>query len=402
MIATDEGRFRAVLGLSTALMIGLSYPLWIDLPGSTFPRVPFVARMPMAPSWLTFARFSATLLALISASVGYRTRWSLGVALTMLAWSVAEDQFRLQPWVYQFLLMGFVLANAPSERALGLCRVVIVALYFHSGLSKLDRSFEEESGRQFLGSAVSLLGGDLRRWSGSIVSPAVRLMPAWEISVAVGLVFRTTRRLALVGAVLQHLALIAILGPWGLRHSTIVLVWNAAMIAEVVVLFRSPVFLPPGDRPSRLAGLVVALAVLLPSFERFGLWDTWPSFGLYASHNERASVYVDVPEALEGAPPFSEIAAYLGPPTEWGTRRWLDLARWSLTERGVPLYPQGRALNGVAEVVASRYEGIGPVLLRQIRRADPRTGRRREVDLVGLDAIRRHGDSYWLNAHPAR
>ncbi len=62
-------------------------------------------------------------------------------------------------------------------------------------------------------------------------------MPAFEMAVSLLLIFRKTRRIGLVGAVAIHAALLAILGPWGLDHSTIVLVWNGALILEDLLLF---------------------------------------------------------------------------------------------------------------------------------------------------------------------
>ena len=69
--------------------------------------------------------------------------------------------------------------------------------------------------------------------------------------------------------------------------------------------------------------------------------------------------------------------------------------------RGVPVYPQARACNGLAEALAARYGDPRLIRVVQWGRADRWTGRRTQVALLGLEEIRRQGDRYRLNAHPA-
>ena len=397
--------FRAVLCLSTATMMAVSWPLWVS--AGSFPRVPFLSWVRLLPLWASWVRFGVTLAAMVAASAGFRWRSALGVAAAMSAWMVIEDQFRLQPWMYQFLLMGFALAACPPEKGRGLGRLFLIALYFHSALSKMDVGFVNENGREFL----SQLGRPLGRWgpaswSEDARSLAAMAMPAGEMAVAFALFYRPTRRLGVAGAVLMHVTLIGILGPWGLRHSTIVLIWNAALILEVVASFASsPIAAEPpsaGRYPlASTASILVILAAFLPFGERWGLWDTWPSFGLYASHNERMWLVHEGGGPVDGYPPA--IQAQFQRCID-GTRRYqrLHINEWSLDERGVPTYPQGRAMNGVAEALLSRYGDPPGWIVEQIGRADRRSGIRRTRTLRGLAEVRRHGDGFLVNAHPAR
>jgi hypothetical protein len=220
--------------------------------------------------------------------------------------------------------------------------------------------------------------------------------------IALCLCVARTRRLALWGAIGLHAALIGILGPWGLGHSTIVLVWNGALIVEDVLLFRSidPQSADAPARESRLAGLTslaFMAAVLFPFGERWGVWDAWPSFALYASHSERTDVLVHVDD-LAILPRAVQQNASSDGADSW---RRLDLTNWSRAVRGVPVYPQTRARNGLAEALAVRVSGRHPVGVVHWGRADRWTGTRSRVECWGLDAIRRQGERYHLNAHPA-
>jgi hypothetical protein len=227
-------------------------------------------------------------------------------------------------------------------------------------------------------------------------------MPSWEIAVAIALLIPSARRLGLAGVTAIHLALIAILGPLGLGHSMIVLVWNAAMLVEAWVLFAPDLGPDPKQpgRPTAIGRVIEAafwIAVVLPLGERWGLLDSWPAHALYASHTERTEVLIH--EDGVGAWPKT-IRPHMVP---LGFGPWfrLELTAWSRAVCGVPVYPQGRACNGLAEALAARYGDRGPVRLIQWSRAAWWTGQRRRVECIGAEAIRRHGDRYWLNAHPS-
>lgn len=397
-MARSFAAFRAVLCLSTAGMMAISWPLWVT--GGEFPRVPWLGWVRLLPAWASWVRFVATLIAMIAAAVPWRWeavgRRELVIALALSAWMVLEDQFRLQPWMYQFLLMGTALVACREPRAADLCRWLAIAIYFHSGLSKLDPGFLGYTGRSFLHHLTRQFGIDSWSWPVPTRNAAALVFPCWEIGVASALAFGL-RRVGLAGAILQHAGLLFILGPWGLDHSTNVLIWNVAMAAEVACLFYDPRALrearTPAGRWSRrregFAMALVAAACLLPFGERLGYWDTWPSFGLYSA--PRRTVLIDV--SGDWHPRDSSVVAE---PTDRGY--WVDASKWSLRERRVPLYPSDRALNGLGEALARRYGDDASVTVTvwdAIR--DKRLGH-----YIGARAIRAYGDTFWLNAHPAR
>jgi hypothetical protein len=389
-VARTEQRFRTLIGLATVLMLVLSWPLWVE--GGLFPRVPFVSALP-APTRLGSCFFLALLVGCVFlASIGVARRCAIGASMIGLVYLVLQDQHRFQPWVYQYMMAALALATLPRGRALGLVRLFTVALYLHSGLSKFDITFCRELGASFLSAGVALLYAKPEHWPRFVRLSLIFAMPAAEVAIAVGLCFQRTRWAALAGAVAMHAALLVLLGPLGLGHSAIVLVWNAALAVEDLILFAPSAFAAELG-PARISGLgrltrlAFVLSAVLPFAERAGWIDSWPGFALYASHNERTEVFVrpDRPAGNQG-------------------EGWLrvDLSSWSRSERGVPIYPQGRACNGVAEALAGRYRGTASVRVIQWSRADRFTGARRRVEARGLEEIRRLGDRYLLNAHPPR
>lgn len=399
-LAGAASRFRFVLNLATLVMLGLSWPLWLG--SEAFPRVPFVGNFPAMPGWVSWGLFGGLAIGLAVAMVGTAWRGALLACVGLLAALIAGDQNRLQPWVYQYLVTAMVLALADEGWGLRLARWFIVVMYWHSGFSKLDFTFAHELGPAFLQAGLGPFGLSPESWPSAWRTGLALALPCGEMIVAAGLAFRGTRRLALAGAVGLHLALLGVLGPWGLGHSTIVLVWNGALIIEDLILFGRKAEGPKLSWRELVASwppmawLMVAVAVL-PFGERGGFWDTWPSFAVYASHNERTEILVHRDDRDFYPPAIRRhLIAVTGGP--WFV---LDLTGWSREVRGVPFYPQARVGNAIAEALARRYRT--PHLLRVVHqgRADRFTGRREREVSVGLDAIRRWGGRFLLNAHPA-
>lgn len=402
-LATDLGtdpsalrvsRLRSCLAGATLAMVAISWPLWVDL--ADFPAVPFVRWAPSLPrawSWLGPLALVASLGLGLTQRFG---RAGMAASVPIFAALILGDQLRLQPWVYQYLVIASLLVLLPALHSMMFCRLFLVSIYFHSGLSKLDTAFAQEMGPLFLTTLARTLGVNASRMSDGMSL----LMPMGEIVVALLLLFRRTRVLGFLGALSIHSVLLLILGPWGLGHSTIVLVWNMALVVEEYFLFW-----PYRGRPigpmiwtpmTKLAGLAIGLLCLLPFGERSGLFDSWPSHALYASHCERSRIEATtaVPDALA---PFANRVP--------GSTRWvLDFTRWCREVRGVPPYPQRRYANGVAEWLAGRVienESRDEVTrVSHWRRADLLNGERAASSFSGRDEIRDEGGRFWFNAHP--
>jgi hypothetical protein len=387
--------YRAILCGSTLLMVGLSWPLWVNDPD--FPKVPFIRGLVDPPHWASWLVLGGILATLGMAAVGLRWRLMLGINLVLLAFAILQDQNRLQPWAYQYAMVGLSMACMSRVRALRMARWYIVGLYFYSGLSKLDVSFCRELGPTFLSAALGPFGLIPEAWPESTHTLTCLTMPAFEIVVAWLLLLRLTQRIGLVGAVILHAALIWILGPWNLGHSTIVLVWNACLIIEDGVLFHgTSIPTAAGEEPmlGLVAGPIFLVAMILPVGERLGLCDAWPGHALYASHAERSDVFVHEDD-LDRYPPAIRRRLDQGGVTPW---RRLDLTSWSRDIRGTPLYPSGRVGNAVAEFLEERFAGQQPVRLIQWRRARAWDGARERDESLGLRAIVKRADQFWLNA----
>jgi hypothetical protein len=412
----SDSQFRVVLLRRTMAAFGLAlvaltWRLWT--PQTVFPQVPFIQAAIIVPAAFQWVGLAAMLAGLFAALAARPTRRMAAIGLLLFAASTLGmailDQHRLQPWAYQFSLIAVVLALTAPSAAIPLLRLLIVGFYFHSGLTKCDVTFLHALGQQFLAALAGVAGLSVDPWSQQAKMLGAALFPAGEMLVAVGLVFTVTRRAALVGAVVMHLLLLAILGPWGLDHKPGVLVWNAYFIVQDIVLFIPSMRLralptvdqaTPMERPRApwaLAALVWA-AVLLPFLAPTCWFDLWPSWGLYASNAEHTTLFVhrlardSLPRDLQ---PFLEGDA--DPEVPWLAFR---IDRWSLDTLAAPLYPQNRFQLGVAEALVTRYQLSHRARVVRFELADRFNGARALDTLSSLPQIVAAGDDYLLNAHP--
>ncbi len=388
--------YRLVFGIATALMMGLSWPLWVG--PSELPRVPFVPSLPVLPHRLSWVLFVFFLGSLLWGAGAKRARVAWAIAGSLLAYLVLEDQHRFQPWAYQAIMTALALSACHRRDALVWPRCFLIALYLHSGLSKLDVSFLHELGPMFLNAGLRIVRLDPAVLPERFRAALILAMPLTEIAIAAALSFVRTRRAGAWAAVLLHLTLVLLLGPLGLRHSTIVLVWNAAVALEVLALFPRPAPEPRRGPIFVLMGVVFGAVALLPFTERLGWLDSWPSFALYASHAERMEVLLSDEEAerLEG-----RVRARLLPATGPGWRR-LDLTAWSLQARGTPAYPQNRAGVGLVLGLARGLPESVSIRVVLLGRASPFSGRRSRREFTSIAELNSWADQNRINARPRR
>ncbi|MCA9160828.1 MAG: hypothetical protein KDA72_21000, partial [Planctomycetales bacterium] len=377
-IAWPLDLLRRWTGLMAAVLIAVTWPLWWG--GSEFPAIPMAARFDHVPLWVDRSCCVAILLGIIVLVLGKQraSKWgwlcvlASGILLGLL------DQHRWQPWFYQLLLYSAIFSFGSPRTVAGCLTWLTISIYFFSALGKLDAEFLHTVGQQFWQEMLQWVG-QMRAagepWRERPIA-LIASLPAVEMTLAAGLAWPTTRRIAGVLATVFHLGLIWLLGPLGLDHSAGVLYWNLQFAGQALCLF---VLLAPqgATNPSqdaeksagkrwgnRLAISLTGLAIALPMGERRGLWDHWTSWALYAPHSSRAEVWIAytavdaLPASLQRVITDEQVSRE--PP--WEQRRELEqdapdamrslwlrvpIERWSLAETRTPIYPQARFQLGV-------------------------------------------------------
>ncbi len=199
----------------------------------------------------------------------------------------------------------------------------------------------------------------------------------------------------------MHLLAILALGPLGLGHRPGVLLWNVVFAAQVWLLFESsrdetaaaafPRFsaMSPGNR---VATILAALVILAPLTRPAGLWDCWPSWGLYSPGGEQTDLYVrrTVVNRLPASLPLDDSTS----DQPW---RRLRLDYWMLDQTYAPLYPQRRTTLALA-IALHKQAQLGDNLRVVLKSpADRFNGERTSETLEGADDVRDYAKRYWLN-----
>ena len=358
-----------------------TWPLW-GWGETAFPQLPFFPERLAGVLDFDFVLVGPMVVAALALLWKPERRTTWWYLILPLGLSVAFDQHRLQPWVYQTFLYGILLGCLSWVEARRWILAIAISVYLYSSLGKFDFQFVHTVGRDLSATLVSPLG----EFSPDALTKIAFTLPLGELLIAILLAIPRTRRFGGGLAIGMHVTLIGLFGPWALNHSHGVLLWNVLLAIQAWLLFvqKADTGEQTTERPNFacifFARGVALLALIAPLGERQGLWDHWTSWALYSPHNSRAEVQVHR-SAVSKLP--GESREFLIPTEDddgWFT---LDFESWSLAKRRVPIYPQARYQLGIAYQLALRHE-LGPAI-RATRRgvSDRWTGERDETRAIG-------------------
>ena len=418
-----------LLAIGQLVLIAVTWKLWT--PQDVFPQVPLIRVACDWPGWIDWACLVVLVIASLMLLIRPRQR---RIACAAMAGSLATfftlDQHRLQPWAWQFFLLAILLALADDTIAMRGWMWLTISIYFWSAVSKLDYTFCHEQGPALLGGLKSAMGlrGIPNRWTEMIDVAGSLGVAAGELAVAVLLAWPRTRWFGVWAATIMHVALLAALGPLGLKHSAGVLMWNVFFIVQDWLLFVSTRLAPPpsfakrtrswstrfrnwinwpASLGNRMAIVAIIGAAAWPVLEPVGYCDHWLAWAVYSARPGTVDLFSDLElqnlpirqemvvidiKGSPGAIPHHPLVCYR-----------LDIAQWSLQELGVPAYPQHRFHVGVVRFLAHRYGFRGELILWNPRSrwngisASNNIGR---IDESGADGLTRLSNSFLWNTRP--
>jgi uncharacterized membrane protein YphA (DoxX/SURF4 family) len=347
----DHTKTAVVLGFVAGLL--LSPKLWIST--RLYPLVPIVHRLPVIRFPLDYVCAVLLLILLLAVGVASKPRPYIAGFLALLIILAVCDQNRWQPWVYLYSFMLLVLGCfswnrndvAGQENTLNICRLILGATYFYSGIQKMNRHFAAVG-------VISLLGPK----AGHL--PLLHVWP-WiiagvEACIALGLLTRKYRKVAVICGVLMHLFILfscIVILHW----NSIVWPWNVTMIALLVLLFwnADASFLDVVWRnPMPVHKLAILLFVVLPFFSFFGLWDSYLSASLYSANIPQANILFRGAVIEQLPQPIHRYVKDLPAATTL-----LNIRDWAMGELNVPPYPAMRAYR-IAGAKICKYSQNSP------------------------------------------
>lgn len=340
---------RIALCLGFIFGILFSFELWFPVARS-FPRVPMSVESTV---WVDRILTVILVISLIFSAVSFRPKIFLSSAAFALVLLVFFDQMRLQPWVYQYLLLIIILAlqskdETDSEQTLCPAQIIIAGLYFWSGVQKLNFTFSDET--------LPLLLAPVQNLFPSAYLPYVFIgiiIALAEALIGGGLLFRKTRNLSVVSAVIMHTGILILL--IAKNYNSIVWIWNAFLMAAVAILFwKNDVSIKQmlfsaneKKRKFRFAGSIAATSVLLPVLSFAGFWDMYLSGALYSGNTAVGVVRIN-DDLYEKLPPKARQSVFQ---TKSGGEKILPFHEWAIAELNVPAYPANRVFKKITNEV---------------------------------------------------
>jgi hypothetical protein len=339
-----------VLALFELALFAVTRPLWFGR--NEFPQVPLVSfpRTSFLSTDTVSVIFVISICVLIArliskASLQHVNRRFSGVILLTGLALVLADQHRLQAWHWLFLLNLAAAVILQGADRLLVMRQLVAAVYVCSALSRITLVPAEGITGVIVRQLLSMLGiaaGETRDPAFDFLCHA---MTAGELLVGLLLLNAGTRKFGCLSAVVLHVTLLIVLGPWGLNHHAGVLLWNACFLCLLPVLFIGKDSGSIGNEPEQIGRRRVALSwarIMIWAFPVSGLLgiaDNWPSWQLYSSRPESWVLYVHAADRDRVAPTLTDYVGKPAPLSDWCP---VLLDRWSLERTSSPMYPEDR------------------------------------------------------------
>ncbi len=329
------------------LIIGfaLSYNLWVRT--GLIPAVPAFSFLPTIPYvYEVIVSFCVVVLILLNSV--YTKRVLMVALLALLAVYVLFDQLRLQPWLYQYWWMMFVLAACPwyivkssqIKSTVIALQLIIAAIYIYSGLQKLAVPFFLDIFPWMIEPLVAVLPQSLQQlpfYFGLTV-------PFIEIFIGIGLLIPRYRNLALLGVFGMCTFVLSMLGPWAHNWNSVVWPWNVIIAIMAFILFYKSHSISLLElfslRNSIVKNLVVLFFFVMPLWSFSGSWDSYPSYSLYSGNVADAYIVVE-----DGSDIHEELRPFFTQESSGIFK--LGLQHLSMTDRNVPMYPEERVYKSI-------------------------------------------------------
>ena len=385
--------------LAELVLIGCTWPLWFA--AAVFPRVPLVALLKDAPTWVlagVSCLFVICLLALIFC-VGPCRRYQRALltgAVLSGTMAVICNQQCLQPWHWLFLLALLMRLLLPLGDIRKVLCVVIASTYLFSAASRIGPYVSDGMGHRITLSLLHIVGVNA---SDDVVSLLCVLLTGLEFAVGVLLIVPRTRIVGLIGAIVMHLVLAVALSPAGMNQYPAVIVWNVFLAGWVPLIFLpcalsdAECLLPVG--PAAWAAMIASF--IWPLLALTGFTDSWTGWQLYSPRPAVLALRIHE-DVVDWLPP--DVGKHVAPPPLLDDWCPLRIDRWSLETTGAPLYPEARFQLAVAVHVTKFFSADAKIRANLNAPVIPAWWRRTRTEFPNGEAIRRAASGFFFNANP--
>lgn len=385
------GVLLLIMGLGG--LCAVTFPIWIG--NSDLPAIPWLFVLCPVPREVDLVFLVLTIVSLLLA-LRLKTKTSFATAIATFTWGglLLLDQQRVQTWAWQFWLLLFVYTFSKEADLPAIWRWLVIAVYFWSAFSKLDRGFIDGHGQLLLEGFLNGIGQTTKFWSPTARQGTALLMPLSELSIALLLMSSHTRRFGWVGSIAMHIGLLLTLGMNGLGHEWGVLGWNIWFLAQNSLLWASES--TPQHSISVIGKFLATLLFAYPALQFVDRCDHWPAWEVYCARPKLVRVLI-LPQQVDALP--QSLRRFVQPPEPLQELQAVRIEGWGFEQLRSPLNPQERyRLALISSLLANSPDGSWQI---QIASSPKRlTGEREYVTLSTRAELNKHLEKFLVNMQP--
>ncbi len=311
------------------------------------------------PNWFHLFIYGFSLILVSSLLIFPSKKIVLFVLLAEIL-SCLLDQMRWQPWQYQYLLtFAFFYFSKDYKQFLSLFVLLLGATYFFSGVHKFSGGFlhtfwDKVVLRKILNLEWATIKNPILHYSGLLLS-------LLEIAIGIGIVYVRKKKLLLVLAILMHLVIILIFGPFGLNYNLIIFPWNVALIGfAVILIFKNhTVTYNSNFFRKRFNIVILILVTILPFLNFIGKWDNYLSFNLYSGNTPVLLI------CSSGFQQYPKLTHYQSKTISkfCDNSPSINTNKWALEELLVPVIPEVRVFKKLQNEFQKKYPKVDNTFL---------------------------------------
>ncbi|MFN8117126.1 MAG: hypothetical protein U0W65_13495 [Bacteroidia bacterium] len=291
----------------------------------------------------------AALILLIIFSFATQKKFPTLLLILFSVYLCFDDQNRLQPWFYNYILILFILlfyrnrVDEPNNYTTVFISLQLLAslIYIFSGIQKMNPEFVPDTFVWLVGS----FDGILSPRQIQLMTKFGYIVPYFELSIGILLLVKPLRFIAVPLVILMHIFILFLLGPSGKDYNSVVWPWNIIMIALVLLLFADVKTERFFDISILFKGvsfyIVITLMLVFPIFSLKNQYDSYLSSSLYSSNLHECQLILSN-KAYDRLPFYIRHFT-----TTNDNHHVIDIKRWAINELNVPCVPEYRIFKTV-------------------------------------------------------
>lgn len=293
------------------------------------------------------------LIGLILYSFNSQKKYPSLILILFCIYLCFDDQNRLQPWFYNYVLILFILlfyknrVDEPNNYTTVFIslQLLVSLIYIFSGIQKMNIFFVPNTFEWMVHSFDTFLS---KRQINLLIKFGY-IVPYLEMSLGLGLLIKPLRFIILPLVILMHLFILLMLGPHGNDYNSVIWPWNIMMILLVLLLFAKVEKERFFDISFLFKGLsfyiVVTLMLIFPVFSLKNQYDSYLSSSLYSSNLNDCQLILSH-KAYHNLPYYIRRYCLIK-----GDYHILYIKKWSQDELNVPCVPEYRIFKNVQHYI---------------------------------------------------